>query len=227
MTREFLSCSLANSSAEDRQRIGNGAAKNAGVQVLRGPGDFDFVVVEAAQGVGDRRDAAREHAGVRDDQGIGFELRFVVVDVVPKAFAADFFLAFDQDFDIDGQLAGGLLQGVEGADVDMDLAFVVGGAAAEEIAAANGGLEGRRGPQIERLGGLNVVMAVEKDGGLAGRVQRFRVDQRMQLGRNDFDVGESGAAEPFGNPLGGALDVRLVLALRADAGNAQESRRDR
>ena len=142
--------------------------------------------------------------------------------VVPEAFAADFFLAFDQDFDIDGQLAGGLLQGVEGADVDMDLAFVVGGAAAEEIAAANRGLEGRRGPEFERLGRLDVVMAVEKDGGLAGRVQRFRVDQGMQLGRNDFDVGESGAAEAIGDPLGGALDVRLVLALRADAGNAQE-----
>ena len=84
------------------------------------------------------------------------------------------------------------------------------------------GLEGRRGPQIERLDGLDVVMAVEKDGGLAGRVQRFRVDQWMQLGRNDFDVGESGAAQAVGNPLGGALDVRLVLALRADAGNAQE-----
>ena len=44
----------------------------------------------------------------------------------------------------------------------------------------------------------------------------------MQLSRDDFDVGESGAAKAVGNPLGGALDVRLVLALRADAGNAQE-----
>ena len=35
-------------------------------------------------------------------------------------------------------------------------------------------------------------------------------------------VSQARAAQPLGHPLRGALDVRLVLALRADAGDAQQ-----
>ena len=161
-------------------------------------------------------------AGIRDDQRVGLELGLILLHVVPQAHAADFFFAFDQHLDVDGQLAGGLVQRIERADVNVHLSFVVGGAAAEEIAAAHGRLKRRRGPQVDRLDGLDVVMAVEKDGGLAGRAQRFGVDEGMHLGGHDLDAIEPGAAQAVGNPLGGALDVRLVLALGADAGDAQQ-----
>src|SRR5260370_3069069 len=104
----------------------------------------------------------------------------------------------------------------------VTLPLVVGGAAAEEIACAHGGFERRRGPQIQRLGGLHVVVSVKKNGGLAGRFERFRVNQRMHTGRNDFDFFESGGAQFFGDPARRAFDVRLVFAFRADAGNTQE-----
>ena len=44
--------------------------------------------------------------------------------------------------------------------MDVDLTFVVGGAASVKIFAAHGRLERGRGPQIERLGGLHVVVAI-------------------------------------------------------------------
>src|SRR6202043_3522893 len=89
-------------------------------------------------------------------------------------------------------------------------------------AVAHRGLEGRRGPEFERFGGLNVVMPVEKNGGLAGSVERFGVHQRVHVGGNDFDGLETGGAQLVSDPARGAFNVRLVFALGADAGDAQE-----
>src|SRR6266436_1471867 len=104
----------------------------------------------------------------------------------------------------------------------MHLAFVVGGAAAEEIAVAHGGFESGSGPEIERLGGLHVVVAIEKNRGFAGSFERFRVDEGVQIGRNNFNRFKARGAEIIRDPAGAALDIRLMFALGADAGNAQE-----
>src|SRR5579863_9003825 len=106
--------------------------------------------------------------------------------------------------------------------VDMNLAFVIGRAAAEEIAIACFGKKRRRGPKIQGIGRLNVVMPIEKHRGFAGSFEGFGVDQRMKSGGNDFDGFEAGGAQVVGNPTGGALDVLLVLALGADRRNAKE-----
>src|SRR6267154_939795 len=106
--------------------------------------------------------------------------------------------------------------------MQMHLAFVVSGAAAEEIAVAHRGFKGRRGPQFQGFGGLHVVMPIEKNGGFSGSVERFGVNQRMHVGGNGFDGLESGSAELVGNPARGAFDIRLVFAFGADARNAQK-----
>src|SRR5260370_12254422 len=106
--------------------------------------------------------------------------------------------------------------------MDVDLAFIVGGATTEKIAVANSGFECRGGPKIKRLGRLHVVMAVKKDGGLAGRFQGFRVDQRMEICGDDLDVFEARRAEVADNPVGAALDIGFVFALGANARDAQK-----
>src|SRR6267378_3876203 len=102
--------------------------------------------------------------------------------------------------------------------MDVDLPLIVGGAATKKFAFAHGGLKGRRGPEIEGLSRLHVVMSVKKNSGLTGGFEGFGVNQRMHAGGNDFNFFESGGAQFFGNPAGGALDIRLVLALGADTG---------
>ena len=121
-----------------------------------------------------------------------------------------------------GSLPAVFMHRIQRANMNVHLSFVVGRAAAEQIAAADGRLKGRRGPQIQRLGRLHVVVPVEKNGRLARRVQRFAVNERMHFRGNDFDIVEARAAQAFGHPFRGALDVRLVLGLRADAGNPQK-----
>jgi hypothetical protein len=50
--------------------------------------------------------------------------------------------------------------------MNVHLAFVIGGPAAEKIAVAHGGFEGGRSPELERFGRLHIVVPVEKDRGL-------------------------------------------------------------
>jgi len=65
-------------------------------------------------------------------------------------------------------------------------------------------------------------MPVEKDGGLAGSLQGFRVDEGMEICWDDLDVFETSGAEMVGDPARAALDIGFVLALGADTGNAQK-----
>lgn len=115
-----------------------------------------------------------------------------------------------------------LAKSFESFDVDVNLPFVVGGAAAIEIIVAHDRFKSRGGPELKRFGGLNVIVAVEQNGGLARSVQGFAVDERVHFRRRDLDIFQSRGAKPFGNPARGPLDVRFVLALGADAGDAQK-----
>src|SRR5215467_2612379 len=106
--------------------------------------------------------------------------------------------------------------------MDVDLAFVVGGAASEEIAVADGGFKRWRGPEVERLGWLHVVVAVKKDRGLTRSLKGLGIDERMQAGGNGLNGLEPRCAQMVADPASGALDVRLVLALCADTGDSQK-----
>ena len=61
-----------------------------------------------------------------------------------------------------------LEEAAHGLDLVQHLALVVDGAAGEALAvAAASGLEGRRLPQVDRVDGLDVMVAVDHDGGRA------------------------------------------------------------
>src|SRR5712692_5871962 len=90
---------------QNRERIGNRAAVDPGVQIARGAGQLDLIVVQPAQTVGDGGHALGQHGSVRDDQGIGLELFFVLLHVIPQTDAANFFFTFDEHFYVDGEFA--------------------------------------------------------------------------------------------------------------------------
>ena len=162
---------------DGRQRVegvGHGAAEGAGVEVRLGAVHDQLEVGQTFEAVGDRGHAGGELAGVGDDRVIAAELRRVRRDVGFQVRAADLFLAFDQELDVHRQAAAGLEPGFGGLEVGEHLPLVVGRAAGVEVAVADGRLERGGEPGLERLGGLNVVMAVDEDGGLAGDVAALR-----------------------------------------------------
>src|SRR5260221_11727532 len=65
-------------------------------------------------------------------------------------------------------------------------------------------------------------MPVEKYGWLPGSFERLGVSQGVQRRGNDFDRLEPRRSQIVRNPLRGALDVRLVFALRAHTRYAQK-----
>ena len=206
---------------QDREWVGDSAAINARMQIALGSGQFDLVIIQATQAVSNRRNALAKHGSIGDDESVGFELCFVLLDKIPEADAADFFFTFDEDLYIDGELAVHFLERFKRFQVNVDLAFVVSRTAAEKIAVTNGGLEGGRGPEIERFGGLHVIVPIKKNGWLAGSFQRFRVNERVEGSGNDLYMLETSSAKIAGNPVRAALDIRFVLALGADAGDTQ------
>ena len=139
---EILVVQLGDRLRQNGDRIRNSAAENSRVQILRRPGDFDLIIIQAAQAVGDRRNALGQHGRVGNDQRIGLQPLAVLLHEIPQVDAADFFFAFDHHLHVDGQLPVRLLQRFQRLDVDVHLSLVVGRAAAEKIAVAHGGLEG-------------------------------------------------------------------------------------
>ena len=111
----------------------------------------------------------------------------------------------------------------DGFHQDEELPFVVGRAARVNISVANRRLERRRDPFIQRIGRLNVVMAVEQQSGFAGRLQPIGVHQRMARSlRSIRAFFNTGACQPVAHEFGGAAHIARVLGQRADAGNPQE-----
>ena len=96
---------LADDLDQREERIRRGAAVHAGVQIDLGADGFDLGVDQAAQADAQRGKIGREKFGVADQREIGFQLGFLLADILGDRFAADFFFAFKNYFHVDGQLA--------------------------------------------------------------------------------------------------------------------------
>src|ERR1035438_5979800 len=89
-----------------------------------------------------------------------------------------FFFALKDDAHIDGQLAVARLeQRLKSFELHPELALVVDGAARVNVLIALGGLERRRVPLVQRLGGLHVVVRVTQRRGLVRGVQPVRINR--------------------------------------------------
>ena len=152
-----------------------------------------------------------------------FSFGFLLADVLGDRFAADFFFAFENDLDVDRQLAAvALHQRFERLDFHPELALVVDRAAGIDVVVALGGLKRRRMPLVHRVGRLHIVVRVHQHGGLAGCMQPVGVEQGMALGGNDLDILHADAAQFVGDKFRRLLHIALVLVQRADAGDAKE-----
>ncbi len=191
------------------------------MQIARGATHVDLVVREAAQPVADRWHAPVEHRRIGNDHHVGRQLLFVTADVVVEVGAADLLLALEHDLDVDRQAARLLQVRFDGLEVHEDLALVVRGAARVDLAVADGGLEGRRFPQLERIDGLNVVVSVEEHRRRAGRAEPLAVDDGIAGRLFEPRRRQTDATELVARPLGAAANVGSVLRQGADAGDGQ------
>ncbi len=191
------------------------------MEVVLRPLDDDLEVGQPFEAVGDRRHAGGELAGVGDDRVVAGQLVAVGGDVSFETRAADLLFPLDQHLDVDRQRAGRLEPGLHRLEVGEHLALVVGGPARIEVAVADGRLERGRQPGPERLGGLDVVVPIDEEGRLAGRVQALGIDEGVPRGLDEVGV-EATGPEVVADELGRATGVGVVVRLGADGRDADE-----
>ena len=140
---------IGDDAGEHMDRIDRRAAENPRMQIAVGGMDHHFLEHEAAQHDGDRGRLPVPHSGVADKRHIGFEFGRVGGKKGRKRRRAGFLLAFDEECDMAGQIAG-FLEGAAGFDEGHELTLVVGDAAPDDPLAGFGldeaRLEGRAFP---------------------------------------------------------------------------------
>src|SRR5207247_3106128 len=97
--------------------------------------------------------------------------------------------------------------------MNVHLSLVVGGAAAEEISVSHRWFESGRSPELERLGGLHIIVTVEEDRWLARCFERFGVNEGVEIRRRNFDGFHAASAEFVRYTICGPLDILLVISV--------------
>ena len=140
------------------------------MQVVGGAARFQFGVNKAAQAGGDGGEFRREHFRIADQRRVSFQPLRVGRHVLLDVFASHFLFAFEQELDVDGQLAFGLQESLHRFEQKIGLPFVIDGAAGIEVVIADSRLEGRRHPFLEGIRRLHIVVPVKQQCRLAGRL---------------------------------------------------------
>ena len=199
--------------------------KQPGMEVSRGDAELDFDVGAAAKSGGDCGRGDVPHAGIRDHGDIRLQFLAVSVQERGKSWASDFFLAFDQHRDADRQAAGEGTIGPQRLKPEHGLTLVIHSAARDDPLAVRPvdqhWFERRGGPQVQRVWGLHIVMAVEQQVRRAAGAGKMSERRRMPAGRFLHRGGEAEPRELAPQPLGGAPAVARMVGLSADAGYAQ------
>ena len=187
------------------QRVGDGAAEAAGVQVFIGTLDDD---VEGGQPLGgdrQRRLARTPHRTVGRDDQVGGELLGVRAEVGRQVRAPDLLLALEEELHVQRQSALLLEEGLRDLEHEVDGPLVVAAAAAAHDVAVDGELERWGRPLGEVSGGLHVVVAIDQDRRGLGPTEPVGAHHGVALGGHHVPVGER---QLRGEPLRRSLHGR-------------------
>jgi hypothetical protein len=103
-----------------------------------------------------------------------------------------------------------------------ELPLVVGRSAGIDLSILDDRVERSAIPEFEGVGRLNVVMAIDEDGGSFGVNDLFAVHHGMAVGGVDFRFVDAGLEEVLADGSGAGLHVGFVFAAGADGGDAEE-----
>ena len=141
-------------------RVERGTAVHAGMKITATGAHRDVEVAETANRDVEAGDVALDHAAVENDRGVSPTL--VGCDPVDDRVATDLLLTVAGEAQVHGQLSG-RGEKLRCLEQHVELPLVVCGTTGVEPAVALDELEGRRLPELERVGRLHVEMAVTED----------------------------------------------------------------
>jgi hypothetical protein len=119
-------------------------------------------------------------------------VRVTVVAVVEMVGLCDgLFLAFNHKLYIAGKLTRRGQDRIDREQAGDDMSLVITYAAAVEFPVSQGRLEGRRLPQLQRLGRLDIIMVIDQKCPV-GFAFSLSIDDRRATGIHDLDVKAAG-----------------------------------
>ncbi len=194
------------------------------MHVLERALDLDLPVRDPAQPVGDgRRAVVVLHVRVGHDAHVGGEEVRVRLDELGHRLADVLLVAFEHDPQVDGQVADALQPRLGGAEVHVQLPLVVPAATGVHDVVLVPRLERRTDPLLQRINRLDVVVAVDQDGGLVrSGVEPVGGDHRVAAGLGQPRVLETDGRERVRDPLRGPHHFIVPGGIRADRFHAQE-----
>ena len=192
------------------------------MDVLERAGHLDLGVHDAAQAHRQRRQVAFEEADVADDRDVASQPVPVRQQPRLEMDGRRLLLALEHEPQVDRQTPAAGQERLDGLQEDRDVALVVARPAGEHPAVDDDRIERRRRPLVDRIGRLDVVVAVDDDRRRPGRMEPVGVDDGVAAGRRGLGVVHSDRAESLGQPVGRALAVGGVDRLGRHAGDPQE-----
>jgi len=106
--------------------------------------------------------------------------------------------------------------------MDMDLTLVVRRAARNDAAVVDGGLEGRGRPEVERIDGLHVVVAVDEGRRAVAVAAIAAGDDRVAAGLGCLRVVDAETPQLADDPVGGGTTVAGMFGQRRDARDPEQ-----
>src|SRR3989454_3160954 len=160
----------------------------------------DLRIAQPAQRGVDRGPAWRDVGHIGDEHRVGSCALGLPAQQVEQHAAAVFLLALDEEAEVHGRSAAALLNRLEQAE---HLALVIRRATREQLAVAHRRLEWRRGPLVQRLGWLHVVVTVDEQRGRAGHLGPDAPHHRVRAAREELYPPTAKPTQLAGDPFRG------------------------
>ncbi len=194
------------------------------MQIAVGRGQVDLAATKSLERDGYGGRIGPVLPAIRRDHCIGAQSVLVLPDDLPQVGTPDFFLALEDELHVDRRAPTvGLGDGFNALNRRQQVALHVGGPASEELSVPDRGIEGGRRPQIEWLGWLNVIVAIDQHRRLRGIHEPLPNHGRMPCRFRDQHIGHTRRSQSLGDIPGGGADIIPAIAIGADAGDAQQS----
>jgi hypothetical protein len=194
------------------------AAVFAGVEVALGRADGDLGVADAAQRGVHRGPPRRDVRHVGHQHGVGAQPVRLAFEDVLQDLRSEFLFAFDQEAKVERHPP----RRFDGLEETEDLALVVGRAARIEPAVADRRLERRRGPLVEGIGRLHVIMPVDEQCRRPRHLRTNGPDDGVGLASQKLHVAAPETAQLGGDPLGGGATIGVVRGKCGDGRNTEK-----
>ena len=182
---------------------------------------LDFHITQSAQAAGDRRGFPPQQARVRDEDHIGLEQFLVFGTPFSKAGRTDLLFAFEHEFEVARERAGGEHR-LHRLEVHVGLPFIVVRSTGPDTPFPDDRIERAVRPFTGRIDGHDIVVTVYEYG-RGCRVGRFfGIDDRIAVGGHHFGPVGSRAKQCIAQPLRAAEHIGGMRTFGADRRDAQQ-----